>query len=125
MKQVVIVASLMMVIGVGTQLNAATQITSESQFNSVISSNPKVLVMIGSDSCPHCRNMKPIVNQLSNELGNVVVAFVEAASPALTSLMNKLQVRGIPQFKVYKNGTIVGSAGGEQSKSQLMSLINK
>lgn len=126
MKKMLVVFTAMMVIGTGTGLNAANvqDIKSEAEFNKLVQS-PLAVVMVGSNSCPHCRKMKPIFTDVAQGKSNAVFAYVEAFSTSLTALMGKLNVKNIPTFKIYKNGAIVGSVSGVQTQAQLSSLINK
>ncbi len=123
MKRIVIAIVAMTVFNIGMQVNAnVVDVNGIQEFNSLVQQNPVVVVMAGSHACPHCRKMLPIFNTLSQEMGNAKFVFVDAMNPSFT---DRLGVRNMPTFKVFRNGQIVGGTAGEQSMDQLRSALNR
>ncbi len=100
-----------------------SEANSASQFKSLLA-NGKVVAMFGSSSCSHCKKMKPLFNQVS-QAGNGTFVFVEVNNGSLADISNQYGIRGLPTFKVFKNGTAVASQVGEMSKSELQSFVNQ
>lgn len=121
MKKVVFALAVMMLAIVGGKVNAArVQVSSEAELQRYLQSNPVVFLLISAKWCPHCKKMKPVVEQLTQELKNVLFVNIDADTG---SLADKYAPQGFPTVKVYKNGRMVRSVVGEQSKFALRSLI--
>jgi thioredoxin 1 len=83
---------------------AAAHIASVADFeNRVLRATKPVLVDFYSDSCPPCRKLAPIIEQLARQYeGRAVVCKVDVAR--LPQLATRYGIEGIPTVLFFKNG---------------------
>ncbi len=90
--------------------------------NQVINQNVPVLVDFYTQSCPHCRNMEPVLGRLAGEyvskLKIVKVDVMESPSVAL-----KYDVGAVPAFVLFDQGKPVASLVGEMPRRRLVATI--
>ncbi|MDE6074196.1 MAG: thioredoxin family protein [Muribaculaceae bacterium] len=82
------------------------------EYESVISSNPVVLVEFYATWCPHCRKMAPIVEQVKELLGDAVKVD-QFDIDQFNDFADEAEVEGVPTFIVYRNGNEVWRHSGE------------
>lgn len=121
-KLLILVVALLVSMYVDSKAAGVQSVTTIQEFNSNLN-KPLTVVMFGSESCPHCRKMRPIFNQVAQQMGNVSFVFVEAFGKALSDLLYQYNVKGVPTFKIIKNGNVVDTLGGEQTKAALENFI--
>lgn len=82
-----------------------------------------IVVKLGSDSCYPCRQMKPVLAQLSVEQKGKMV-FLDLDIYKNRDLAQKFKVRVIPTLIYYdRSGKVKGKTEGAMSKEQLMKTI--
>jgi thioredoxin 1 len=82
-----------------------------------------VLLDIKAEWCGPCKQISPIVEELSNEYDDVKIGKMDADINKET--LNLLGIRSIPTLIVFKDGQIMERHTGMIQKSQLKSLIDK
>lgn len=90
--------------------------------------NTKTMIMVEfyTRSCPNCRVMEPILEEVAREMGkDVVVARIDAGkSPVLATFYG---VMGVPTFKFFCTGQpigeLVGAVPGTMLKNTIKDLI--
>ena len=93
-------------------------------FKELVSSETPVLIDFYADWCGPCKAMGPIIKEVASEVGeNAKIVKIDVDKNQMLS--NKLNIRGIPTFMVFKNGEAVWRASGMQSAHQLVSTIQK
>lgn len=81
-----------------------------------------VLVDVWATWCGPCRQIAPIVDQISNEFnGQVSVGKLDADNAR--DILSELGVRNIPTILLYKDGEIVERSVGMTTKEKLANLI--
>ena len=105
--------------GAGVPLSSVN----ESNFQAeVLDEQQPVLVDFYTQSCPHCKNMAPVLGQVAQQYSGTlkVVKLDVSENPVIAQ---KYEVRGVPAFILFDKGTPVESFMGEMSKSGLLSRI--
>ena len=89
----------------------------------VLRSKEPVLVDFYTDSCPPCRMMAPVLQEMETESnGSYKVVKVDAGVEA--ALAASFGVRSVPSFFVFKNGTCVGQTLGAKSKASMKKWLD-
>ena len=101
-----------------------TKQVSDSEFESeVLSSSTPVLVDFWAEWCGPCRQLAPIIDELSAELNNIKVTKVNIDNSP--EAPQKYSVRGIPTLMIFKDGKVIGTKVGALPKSKLVEWINE
>jgi thioredoxin 1 len=74
--------------------------------------------------CGPCKQLSPIIDEVSSELGDKVLVGKMDADANL-DFVKTLNVRNIPTILYYKNGEIVERTNGLKTKNEILSIVNK
>lgn len=96
---------------------------SESTFKNFIE-NSLSLLYIRADWCGPCKQLSPIIDEVSSELGDKVLVGKMDADANL-DFVKTLNVRNIPTILYYKNGEVVERTNGLKTKNEILSIVNK
>ncbi len=88
----------------------------------VLKSSKPVLVDFWAEWCGPCRQLGPILDDLSNELGEKVT-IVKVNIDESPEAPGKYGVRGIPTMILFKNGEAVATKVGALPKTQLKAWL--
>ena len=98
------------------------QITDEAFKTEVLESNIPVIVDFFATWCGPCRQMLPIMDELSTEFaGKVKIVKMDVDEAPQTP--ETFNIQSIPTMIMFKNGTMIDKKLGAQSKSELVSWI--
>lgn len=100
-----------------------TEINSEN-FDQKIKNSEVAIVDIWAPWCGPCKQLSPIIDEVSSELGGKVVVGKMDADTNL-DFVKELNVRNIPTILYYKNGEVVERTNGLKTKSEILSIVNK
>ena len=110
-------ANLKVIIFPNKQSSKQPTITVE-EFKNVLNTDTLVLVEFSTQWCVPCKKMKPIIEELQEQMqGKVKIVMIDA--DANSSLIKKYQVQGIPAFRLFKNGTVKWRHSGLITKEEL------
>lgn len=91
-------------------------------YKSLVSGNGTILVDFGSEWCPPCKKMEPVLESLKKELGNKY-KLVKIDGSVHLDVMKEEKVEALPVFIIYRNGKEVWRKQGitmlEEFKAQL------
>ncbi len=105
----------------GVQRNTTPTWTS-ARLNSLIESQPVVLVDVYAAWCGPCQKMKPTIEKLTQEFaGKATVVMVNA--DADKEIMKQYSVDEIPVILLFRNGKLVSREIGYQEESRLRTLL--
>lgn len=89
----------------------------------VLDVNQLVLVDFFATWCGPCRQMLPIMEELSSEMGDKIkIAKMDVDEAPKTPEMFNIQ--SIPTLIMFKNGELVDKKIGAQSKAEMIQWIN-
>lgn len=89
----------------------------------VLKSDVPVLVDFWAEWCGPCRQIGPVLEEISNEKsGKIIVAKINIDKNPATP--QKYGVRGIPTLIMFKNGSAASTKVGSLPKSKLIEWID-
>ena len=104
-------------------INYVTEINSEN-FDQKIKNSEVAIVDIWAPWCGPCKQLSPIIDEVSSELGDKVVVGKMDADSNL-DFVKELNVRNIPTILFYKNGEVVERTTGLKTKNDILNIVNK
>jgi thioredoxin 1 len=100
-----------------------TEVTSEN-FDEKIKNSEVAIIDIWATWCGPCKQLSPIIDEVSSELGTKVTVGKMDADANL-EFVKTLNVRNIPTILYYKNGEVVERTSGLKTKNEILSIVNK
>jgi thioredoxin len=97
-------------------------ITTDNNFDEVISSNDLVLVDFWADWCGPCKMLSPILDEIANERGILVGKLNVDENPAK---MEEYSVHSIPTMVLFKSGQPVKTIVGAKPKHLLLKELEE
>lgn len=95
-----------------------------AQYKDMTKSAGVVLVDFGAEWCPPCKKMKPVLNQLQQELaGKYNLVKVDGGMDI--DVMKSQKVEALPVFVIYKNGKEVWRKQGVVELKELKEILAK
>ncbi len=97
---------------------------SRPSFRELINGDQPVLVDFYATWCGPCQAMAPVLKEVSHKIagkGTIIKVDIDK-NPQIAE---KLEVRGVPTFILYKKGNIVWRQSGMQSAHQLQKIIEE
>ncbi|MBP6429003.1 MAG: thioredoxin [Bacteroidales bacterium] len=97
----------------------------DATFESVVKQSDKLVVLdFWAQWCGPCRQIGPVIEELSVEYdGRVVVGKVNVDES--NDITSQFSIRNIPTVLFLKNGEVVDKLVGAQSKSKFVDIIEK
>ena len=95
----------------------------KQSFNDIIRSDQPTLVDFYATWCGPCKMMQPVLEQLSGEIkGKARIIKIDIDKNQ--RMADKLSIRSVPTFVIYKGGKIVWRKSGALSKEMLKSALS-
>ena len=96
-------------------------ITSQNFEKEVLQSEKTVLLDFWAGWCGPCRMLSPIVDEVAEEMGDIVVGKVNVDEEP--TLARKYQIMSIPTLIVFKNGEKTNQSVGVISKEEIKNML--
>lgn len=94
----------------------------KDNFNSeVLNSDKPVLVDFYADWCGPCRMTAPVIEEISDERGDIKVCKVNVSEQP--ELAERYEVESIPALAVFKGGKLANFSVGARPKEQILALL--
>ena len=94
----------------------------EDNFNRVRDNEGLSLLDFYADWCGPCRMVLPIVDEIAEERGDLLVGKINVNDNP--DLAREFGVLSIPTLVVMKNGKVVNRVSGARSKAQILELVS-
>ena len=95
----------------------------KDNFSELRASAKPVLVDFYADWCGPCRMVAPIIEEISNEHSDVVIAKVNVDDQP--ELASEFGVFSIPTLVVLKDGKVASKSAGAKPKAQILAMLGK
>ena len=102
---------------------AIKNVTDENFDTEVLKAAKPTLVDFWAEWCGPCKQVGPILEEISNEMSEVV--FVKHNIEEQPNMPMKYGVRGSPTMLIFKNGELKGAKVGATTKSNIVSWIKE
>lgn len=96
----------------------------QASFSELVNSDRPTLVDFYADWCGPCQMMKPVLEQLKNEIGDKarIIKIDVDRNPELVKLF---RITGIPTLALFRSGELKWIQPGVASVHQLQTVINR
>jgi len=98
------------------------QTISDKTFNTIINSDKLVLVDFWADWCRPCKQLSPILEEVSNDYSDKITIF-KANIDENEETSEKYGIRSLPTLMIFKNNEMISSKIGSLSKSKIIEWI--
>ena len=97
------------------------KITKENYQEAVLNEKKKVLLDFWAPWCGPCRMVSPIVDEIAEERGDIVVGKVNVDEEI--ELASQFRVMSIPTLVVIENGEVANRVVGARPKADILKLL--
>ena len=87
-----------------------------------IEKNTLAIIDFGANWCGPCRTIEPIIEQLSEKYADKIIIGKVNVDDEL-ELARKFNIMSIPTFVAIKEGKVIGTTVGVQTKQQILDLL--
>ena len=96
--------------------------SSDEKFKEQISSSKLSLVQFSASWCGPCKQLKPIVEKISDDLSDKIVCYYHDIE-SQPNEPTKYSVKGVPTILLFKNEKLLDTKVGATSEKDLLEFI--
>lgn len=100
---------------------AVLHITAENFEQEVLKADKPVLLDFWADWCGPCKMLMPIIEDVASEVADAKICKINVDEEP--DLASKYKIMSIPTLMVVKNGEVVKTEVGVQSKSKIKEML--
>ena len=101
-----------------------TEDTVMEKFNGIINGGTPVLVDFFAEWCGPCKAMRPVLDELKQQLGDKV-RIIKIDVDKNSGLSQTFGIRSVPTLILFSNGKVVWRASGARPLSELKEQISR
>lgn len=105
-------------------MRTATEIKSETEFDSLIASQGLVVVDFTAQWCGPCKLVAPLMDRLANDYSDLLQVF-KLDLDANTSLAKRLGIRSIPAVMLFRNGELLETLVGAKKYDEFTEAVDR
>ena len=105
-------------------MSAVTEVTDATFEAEVLRSEKPVMVDYWADWCSPCKQIAPIIEELSRQYGDRM-SFVKLDTNANPTVPTQMGIMGLPTLQVFVGGQVVKSMTGGKTKAALVKVIEE
>ena len=105
-------------------MSSVTEITDTTFASEVLSADRPVLVDYWADWCSPCKQLSPIIDELSAQFGDRM-KFCKLDTNANVATPTHLGVQALPTIQIFVNGEVVQSFQGGKTKMALAKVLDQ
>lgn len=98
---------------------SVTELTSDYHEQQFINTHERAVIFFGSERCPHCRDMVPVIHDMARKYSSIGFAHVEVSEIEVEN------VKGVPVFVGYRNQNPVEVIVGARVKALTEMITTK
>lgn len=102
---------------------AVTDVTEKTFTDEVLMAGGLVVVDYWADWCSPCKQLSPIIEELSNEYGDV--KFVKVDTNSNPNLAAEQGILSLPTLQFFQGGRVAKSLSGGRTKNALKKAIDE
>ena len=95
----------------------------DDQIKQAISNEKPTLLIFSTIWCGPCKQLKPIINELQNEMPNISFCIFDISNDM--SIGAKFKISGVPYMILFKSGKELGRLLGYNHKHKIVDFITK
>lgn len=101
------------------------QVTSAEDFQSILSSNPHVLMEFYASWCPHCKAFYPVLEAASDRLNKEGIVVAQTEIDTFEEIANEYDIQSIPTLTFFENGSLVAESSGERAEPAVFDFVRQ
>lgn len=99
------------------------QAVSEENFDKELESAIPVLVKFGAEWCGPCKQIAPVLEELSSEYADRI-KFLSVDIDEAPAIAPRFGIRGVPTILIFRDGQVINTLVGNQAKGRLQLAID-
>lgn len=97
-----------------------------SEFNDLIQTNPKVIVVFHADWCGPCKQYDKVLSSLGEkDLNGTILKVINADDETYDDVIGDYNIKSLPTTLIFKDGKVANRFSGYRTFDEVKNLINE